>query len=208
MSDPQDLGLDREELAALEALYRQAQPVQPPPELDRRIRAAARQAESVAPASAARRKHSPRWAVPLSLAALLVLSIGLVTLMQQQLSLQPPAPQPVELVLPVPQTAPAADQAPAVTLQAEEPALASPRALTLPEPAARTASEALKSQSFNKIPQHTALEQESAEPQDPQTWLAQIRELRRQGQWQQAEAQLRLLRQRYPDYPIPDAIQR
>lgn len=40
----------------------------------------------------------------------------------------------------------------------------------------------------------------------PEQWIEQIRELRRQGQVDEAEASLEQFRERYPDFPLPDDL--
>lgn len=64
----------------LAAAYRAAADTLPPPQLDDAIRAAARREVGAGP----RRAVTRRWAVPLSLAAVLVLSVTLVTQMREQ----------------------------------------------------------------------------------------------------------------------------
>src|SRR5690606_8818348 len=66
----------------------------PPPQLDDAIRAAARREVGAGP----RRAGPRRWPVPLSLAAVVVLSVTLVTLMREQ-----GVDRPQTLTLPAPQ---------------------------------------------------------------------------------------------------------
>ena len=69
--------------AGLTALYRAAAREEPPPALDDAIRAAARRAVSSQP----RRMSAPfirSWRVPLSIAAVMVLTVSLVTIMREE----------------------------------------------------------------------------------------------------------------------------
>lgn len=68
--------------AKLAAIYRAAPHDAPPPALDDAIRAAARRAVTAGPQPAGAPLR--RWRVPLSIAAVLVLSVSLVTLMREQ----------------------------------------------------------------------------------------------------------------------------
>lgn len=69
--------------AKLAALYRAAAPDQPPPALDAAIRAAARRAVASKPRIAGW-SFSRSWRVPLSIAAVVVLSVSLVTVMREE----------------------------------------------------------------------------------------------------------------------------
>src|SRR5688572_16486647 len=101
--------------------YRALGNEEPPPELDRRILAAAR--EAVAP-----RRASQRWAVPASLAAVLVLAVGLTLRMQHEtpgIEVSVPAseyslPPPVESPAPAAKPAEPATEAPAAMAQTRE----------------------------------------------------------------------------------------
>lgn len=73
-------GSDRESDPQLAALYRAGTIAEPPAHLDDAIRAAARREVAAGP----RRAGVRRWAVPVSLAAVLVLSVSVVTLMREQ----------------------------------------------------------------------------------------------------------------------------
>lgn len=87
---------DLERDPQLAALYRAGTNTQPPAHLDDAIRAAARREVAAGP----RRSGSRRWAVPVSLAAVLVLSVSVVTMMREQGAdrpesmIQPPAQAP------------------------------------------------------------------------------------------------------------------
>lgn len=66
--------------AGLAAIYRQTAPEQPPPHLDDAIRAAARRAAGARPA----RARLSGWRIPIAVAAVVVVSVSLVTMMQEE----------------------------------------------------------------------------------------------------------------------------
>ena len=95
MSDRPDNELERD--AALTAIYKAAAPDAPPPALDAAILAAARRAAGARPRSAGY-SFMQKLRVPLSIAAVLVLSVSLVTLMREEapeLAAPPRADAPV-----------------------------------------------------------------------------------------------------------------
>lgn len=96
--DPADMENDPQ----LAALYRAAANAQPPAHLDDAIRAAARREVAAGP----RRAGIRRWTLPVSLAAVIVLSVSMVTMMREQGADRP------ESFVQAPQT-------PAVTVQRE-----------------------------------------------------------------------------------------
>ncbi len=89
-------GPDMEQDPQLAALYRAGADAKPPAHLDDAIRAAARREVAAGP----RRAGIRRWTVPVSLAAILVLSVSVVTMMREQGAdrpdsmIQPPAQAP------------------------------------------------------------------------------------------------------------------
>ena len=114
---------DMERDARLTALYRAAAQDRPPPQLDDALRAAARRAVASKPQSASS-LFSRSWRVPLSIAAVLVLSVSLVTLMREE---APEITQPPGVELSSPESAPSRQRA-ATSPMAEEPSLAVPKA--------------------------------------------------------------------------------
>lgn len=137
----------------------------PPPALDEAILAAAR-------------RRRARWTVPVSIAAVVVLAVG-VTL---RLQLEPPPPaQPVALT-------PGILNAPAV---AKPPALQAQR-----ETAPRAAS----------APANVALGKISRAPETPEQWLERIAKLRAAGKDREADDSLAEFKRRFPDYRIPDKM--
>jgi hypothetical protein len=134
----------------LSALYRATADAGPPPALDDAIRAVARREVSAGP----RRGGMRRWQLPLSLAAVLVLSVSLVTLMREegadrpQVLLQPLPPaerQKPAAEAPVPQPARSAERlpvpaAPAPRAEVRQPSAASPESRAAAPPAADAAA--------------------------------------------------------------------
>lgn len=109
----------------LDRLYRETGHEGPPAHLDAAILAAARRAVGARPLSSALR----RWRVPVSIAALVVLSVSLVTLVQEEGG--------DELMKVAPDTPPAAKLSETAPPPAPQPAQADAARLTGPSPAAR-----------------------------------------------------------------------
>jgi hypothetical protein len=171
-----------------------------------------------------RARHRPsRWRVPLSVAAVLVLAVGVT------LRMLPQQPQAESLAL-----------APQV-LEAPRPAAPAPRpkAAEAPQPAAPAPA-----QKASEAPRPAAPVQESKEPVapaagaadavgavasapglaaesrlrkessaklaqaelTPEAWLTRIAELRKQGRTREADESLAEFKKRYPDYRIPEPL--
>ena len=107
----------------LAALYRAGADAAPPAHLDDAIRAAARREVAAGP----RRAGIRRWTVPVSLAAVIVLSVSVVTMMREQ-----GADRLESMVLPPVETAPPAPAA-AQREEARPPAIAAPEISKKPE---------------------------------------------------------------------------
>lgn len=130
-----------------------------------------------------------RWRVPLSLAAMLVLALG-VTLRVQR---EKPDAAPVALapqVLEVPP--PAAAPAPRASVAAD-----AARAAPAPATAGVAAESRMRAELAAKP---------SSPAATPEAWLARIAELRRQNRMREAQESLAEFRKRYPDYRIPQAL--
>ena len=156
--------------SALSRAYRETGREEPPAHLDAAILAQARAA------TVPRRGGKPRWFMPLSLAATVVLSVGVVLLLSREgvtpVPMETPSPMPVapapKLTAP---TAPAVvEKAPAVTPK-EVPRF-EPREVVIPP------------------------------KKSPEAWLAEIEALRKAGKHAEADAELAKFRQRYPGYPL------
>lgn len=146
--------------------YREAGREQPPAHLDAALLAQAK-AEFLA-----RRASKPRWRMPLSLAATVVLAVGVVLFATREGAgpLPPEAPSAPEPTK-APETKVPAPKAPAV----------------VPKEAPRFDARDVAVPPREKTPEE---------------WLADIEELRKLGLDADADAQLAEFRKRYPDYPI------
>jgi hypothetical protein len=200
MTDPRDEALARR--------YRAMAREEPPAALDAAIVAASRRALA--------RPRTSRWAVPVSLAAVLMLAVGVSLEMQRNEPGVETAPAPraaeqpalkMETALPEP--------APSVT--APEP---SARARALPEaPAPRSIAaprgEALRADRMTRAlpaakesaaPAATAEARGNLErtaPGDPLERLERIARLREQGHDREADTELERFRHDFPGYRIP-----
>jgi hypothetical protein len=162
--------------------YRALGREEPPRELDARILAASRRAT---------RSHSRprRWALPLSIAALVVLSVSVTLQMQHErpeLAEQSSAPAQASKSVAPPPAAPAP--------------LAADKVMRAPAPERRLE----KSAAGAMAPQARPSLESSGEA--PERWLARIAELRRDGRDDEADRQLAEFRRRYPGYRIPEAM--
>ena len=172
--------------------YRALGREEPPQSLDAKILAAARA-----------RPGLRRWAVPLSVAAVIILSVT-VTLEMQRERAQPEkrieAPQESKIET---QTAPVA------TPMAPPAPPAGPVVdkLTSAQTAGRPSRESADRERFERAAPAAAEERarqlEAAE--SPERWLERIAELRRAGRDDEADRLLAEFRRRFPDYRIPEA---
>lgn len=156
-------GPDMEHDPQLAALYRAGADAVPPAHLDDAIRAAARREVAAGP----RRSGARRWAVPVSLAAVVVLSVSVVTMMREQGAdrpesmMSPPAEAPaaamqseiVKREIAEPPTAVAQEVAP--KQQSATPPVAAPA-----EPAAKAGVSTAPVQTFGRAAAGRAAEAE------------------------------------------------
>lgn len=229
--------------SAVSRLYRQAATEMPSATLDARIQQAARRHISTG---------KPRWMLPLSAAAAVLLAFGVLLEMQQQ-GITPVPVEPMDEAsstaapaiapeVPQAQDAPKEyrnDSAPAAeTLQREtradpreskkaEPFPASPPAqppaspsanpaVSRPDAAQQKAQTPRQDGTTGAMPQQApapstpaadaTMGEESAAIRAPEDWLARIRELRAQGRSEDAARELRIFREHYPDYPLPQDL--
>lgn len=185
MADPED---DR-----IVERYRALGRAEPPAELDARILAAARRAASSRPG---RR----RWVLPVSIAAVVVLSVSVALQVERE------RPATADR-LGAPAVAGKA-AAPAAPAAAPQPALKSAPAAAanaMRAPAAQSRSE---EQAPAQAAAPAARMLQKSDQASPQEWLARIAKLRREGRDDEADRQLKEFRRRFPDYRIPPAIQR
>jgi len=165
---------------------------------------------------AAARKRPSRWRVPLSIAAVLVLAVGVTLRMLPQR----PEAESVALAPQVMQTprpaasppAPARDQAkPAAGAEAAAEVAAADalaesrmRSDIAAKPTSR-ASAARAPAAAGAAAESSVLAGKLARAElSPQAWLERIAELRKQGRTREAEESLAEFRKRYPDYRIPE----
>lgn len=162
---------DPERDARVSERYRALGREQPPRALDEAILAAAR-----------RRRR--RWAVPVSIAAVIVLAVGVTLRVQLE---QPQQPEEVAL-------APKVMEAPPIA------------ARKLEAPAGATADRA---EPTGRVGAGVAVGKISAPPETPETpeqWLERIGKLRDAGKAREADESLAEFRKRYPDYRMSAAM--
>ncbi|MEP7247598.1 MAG: hypothetical protein ABI885_28480 [Gammaproteobacteria bacterium] len=169
---------------------------EPPPELDRIVLARAREAIE-APAHQPMYR-APRWALPVALAATLVLSIA-VTFDLYRSGQKSSSTQLTAAVAPAPAPLPpAAMKSEQASSQAFEPALARARERAPAEPAIAMA----KTAESVTPPAELAVR---AKRVDAQAWLAQIERLRADGKVTEADEQLAEYRKAFPRRAAPSA---
>ena len=194
---------DTERDDKVSAGYRALGGEEPPRALDEAILAAAR-------------KRPSRWRVPLSIAAVLVLAVGVALRMLPQR----PEAESVALAPQVMQTprpaasppAPARDQAkPAAGAEAAAEVAAADalaesrmRSDIAAKPTSR-ASAAPTPAAAGAAAESSVLAGKLARAElSPQAWLERIAELRKQGRTREAEESLAEFKKRYPDYRVPE----
>ncbi len=160
--------------------YRALGSEQPPPALDAKILAAARRETHL-------RRAPRRWVLPLSLAALLVLSVSVTLQMQHE---RPDLEN---------ETA-----APAQAGKAAVPAAPAPSAADRAAPAHAAEPKAAQRAAGATTQQGRPSRESGAE--SPEQWLARIAELRREGHDAEADRRLAEFRRRFPDYRIPQPV--
>jgi hypothetical protein len=178
--------------------YRALGREQPPPELD------------VAILAASRRRHA-RWVVPVSIAAVVVLAVGVTLRVQieerkdaEDIALSPrvmqaPASPPAALESRA-QAAPEAAAPPAAPAAAAAPQLGARKREAPAEASADRAEPA------GRASAGVAAGKLSAPPQTPEQWLERIAKLRDAGKAREADESLAEFKRRYPDYRIPEAM--
>lgn len=162
----------------LSRAYRETGREEPPAHLDAAILAQAKVAVGT--------RRKPRWFMPLSLAATVVLSIGVVLLMSR------------EGVTPVPMETPSptSDAPVPKPMTPTVPPVVAPKATVVPKQAPVAPKEAPRFEPRVFTPK------EAPVVRSPEQWLAEIEALRNAGKHIEADAELAKFRQRYPDYSI------
>ena len=218
MNDPRDSDFHDEELSAL---YRETRDAEPPAWLDRRVLTAARAAVEPHARSATplrQRRGARFWAVPVALAATVIMAVGIVRLARETGELRmPPEMKAVQsLAKPAAEqdAVPADEAAPQATGRAlprtEPPAASqpSPPVPTIPSEVSPVKAPSAKREKLDRLQATPARMEEGEAVRDrvverpPAEWLAEIDELRQQGRTAEAEASLREFQRRYPDYPL------
>lgn len=170
---------------------------------------------------AASRRSPMRWRVPLSVAAVLVLAVGVTLRMLPQR----PDAESVALAPQVMQTPRPAAPPPAAVREQEKPAagakassevaaadaVAESRARS--DIAAKPGSRALEAPAptaaggIAQAPMRSEVAAKLAKIElTPEAWLARIAELRKEGRRREADESLAEFRKRYPDYRIPEPL--
>lgn len=195
--------------------YKQHATDEPSAAVDDAIRAAAKREANAAP----RHIMNPfgrHWSVPASLAAMLLLSVGLVIFMSDETGVAPFSSDMLEEVTEHDLVQPAVRQDLRVNDKAASPAPSSygaaARRLEKKEKRTKPTAPAsglterkrLRSETTSKAKQKSRLQREPADSSimAPELWLAQIKSLRAQGKTKEAETSLAEFRKIYPDYPL------
>jgi len=161
---------------------------------------------------AAARKRPSRWRVPLSIAAVLVLAVGVTLRMLPQ---RPDAesvalaPQVMETPRPAASAPDPAREQPKPAARAADAAQGGMRAEIAAKPAETTAardSVAAGAVAESRVRAAAPVAKLSQAPLTPEAWLERIAELRKQNRMREAEESLAEFRKRYPDYKIPEAL--
>lgn len=186
--------------------YRELPRDEPPNSIDAAIRAQAHRA--------VRRAH-PRWMGAVSIAAVLVLALGITLRMQHDEPGMETAPTPAA-------APPRIDPAPATAPPRIEPAAPAsreivPRAAPTPRPASVPPPDAQRSREDSRAERSNlatparvaapAMQKRAADAMSaPEAQLEQIAALREAGRAAEADEALARFRERFPDYRIPDAL--
>lgn len=192
MTDP-----DRD--ARVSAHYRALGRDEPPAALDAEILAAARRPRA-------------RWAVPVSVAAVVVLAVGVTLRLQleerngaEEVALSPrvmqaPAAAPEAAPPPRRDAAPAPATPMAREGRAQEPPVGARKREALAEASADRAQPAGRASASMAVGKITRT------PETPEQWLERIAQLREAGKGREADESLAAFRKRYPDYKLSDAM--
>lgn len=194
----------------LSRAYKEAAGEKPPAALDAAILEEARRAVDHG-GRVARSPFARTWLVPASLAAVLLLTVGLVTFVSRESgeALSPAAPLAEEPALMKQQKAPAEKKAapapPPAKMRTDAPASVTPAMVPAESTERRRARDEVGGQrKENKRGQRppAALTATEMRALSPEEWLKRIAQLRQQGKHDEAEASLAAFKKRYPDYPI------
>lgn len=211
---PQGSGLEDE---GLSALYRQGRGLEPPEHLDDAILAASRRAVKARP----RGPFSRAWPVPVSVAAVLLITVLLVPVMWDR-GQRPPAGDPSSAL-------PSAAKVPATKAEsrAEQEAqrLAAPprqvlrlrrsqeglgaAAGTVEKRSLAESEPAIAGLKAKRLPAPVAEDRAASAPRPPEQWLADIRRLADRARTDEAARELEAFLKAHPDYPVdPELLTR
>lgn len=164
---------------------------------------------------AAARRRRPRWAVPVSIAAVVVLAVGVTLRVQleqpqeaEKVALEPQVMQVPAAVVPSPAQEDRSRAAPPPRAAQERVA---PAAAPVPQSATRklevpAAPAADRAEVAGRPSAGTSVGKISAPPEAAEQWLERIAKLRDAGKVREADESLAEFRRRYPDYRIPEAM--
>jgi len=180
---------DPEHDALVSERYRALGREEPPRALDQAILAAAHRRRS-------------RWMVPVSIAAVVVLAVGVALRVQLE------APEVAERVAVEPKVmrAPAATAPAAVESRARAAAPAAEARRDELKREAPVAQAADRAAPAGGASANVAVGKLAAAPETPQQWLERIARLREAGKAHEADESLAEFRRRYPDFKIPEAM--
>ncbi|MGB8300378.1 MAG: hypothetical protein WCE67_04970 [Azonexus sp.] len=199
-------------------LYHEGSADEPPAVLDRAILKAAR--ENIAPVREARKPWWRRFALPLQLA----FSVVLVTMLALTVDRNPPeVPAVTERTEPQQAPVPAPIESRPSSPKADRKAEAAPAAIPVPGPSERASAEKAAAEDAAAPVGGQSLEAARTEPaaagaapaanraavaRSPSAWLAAIERLAGTGEKTAARAELEAFRKAYPDYPLPERLEK
>lgn len=185
-------------------LYRQSASEQPPAHVDEAILAASRKAVSAKAPSPLLRSVAPfsgRWQLPVSLAAVVMVAVLLVPLLQQESR---------DAEVPVPSAVAPPDAAVSAPPALMRQIVAEPK-----KHKARLEKDSVPAREESEKPEAVLAEDAlsvgrargAAVAEAPDQWLKRIVALIEKQDEQQAVAELREFVRQYPEYPLPPALQ-
>ena len=149
---------------------------------------------------AAARRRRLRWAVPVSIAAVIVLAVGVTLRVQLE------QPQQAEEVALAPKVMEAPASAPPTAAQERRAAAAPATPLAARKLEAPAEAAADRAEPAGRASAGVAAGKLSAPPETPEQWLERIGKLRDAGKAREADESLAEFRKRYPDYRMSAAM--
>ena len=149
---------------------------------------------------AASRRRRSRWAVPVSVAAVVVLAVGVTLRVQLEQSEKAEEVALAPKVLEAPASAP-----PAAALESRAPAAPAPP-IVARKAEAPAAAVADRAEPADRASAGVAVGKVSAPPETPEQWLERIAKLRDAGEVREADESLAEFKRRYPDYRISETL--